>query len=200
MSQMRTREPLTHESALRQVRQTTLEMLRIIEDQNSSAEDRNRACRTIRESLSRAESSENCGTPLTSRPLPVSVRHGLPDLDSRLNSQETAFWQKVQQFLKLKAITQLQLADRLGITQPAVSQMLTRQCRPQRSTIMNLAAALGVESLDLWPDIEVHDLLDQVAAFHQEQPMADSEAAAIRRTLKRDVPNAPAAPLPKWKR
>ena len=200
MSQLNTRESPSQESSLRRMRQTTLEMLRIIEDEDSSAEDRNRACRTIRESLSVAESSEMRGTALVPQPLPAPVRHGLPDSESRLQSQETAFWKMVQQIRKSKAITQVQLADRLGITQPAVSQMLTRQCRPQRSTIQNLASALGVEAQELWPDMEVSDLLDQVAAFHQDQSMTDFEATAIERTLKREVPNAPSVPLPKWKR
>lgn len=199
MSRIQTREPQTLESAFLRVRQTTLEMLRIIEDRDSSPEDRDRACRTIRESLSQAESSEIAGTSLT-RPAQASLRETLPGLESKLDSQESSFWRKVLETLKAKSITQLQLADRLGITQPAVSQMLHRRCRPQRKTIMSLADALGVEPRELWPDLEANDLLDEAAAFQQEQPITDAEAAAIDRTLKRDIPNAPARPLPKWKR
>ena len=199
MSQLQTREPQTLESAFLRVRQTTLEMLRIIDDPDSSVEQRHRASRTIREALLQVESSEVSGVSLT-RPAQASMREDLPDLESRLDSQEASFWRKVHEILKSKSITQSQLADRLGITQPAVSQMLNRRCRPQRSTIMSLATALSVEPTELWPDLEVSDLLDQVAAFQQEQPMTESEAAAIQRTLKRDVPNVPARPLPKWKR
>jgi transcriptional regulator with XRE-family HTH domain len=199
MSQLQTREPQTLESAFLRVRQTTLEMLRIIDDPDKSVEERHRASRTIREALLQVESSEMSGVSLT-RPAQASMREDLPDLESRLDFQEASFWRKVHEILKSKSITQSQLADQLGITQPAVSQMLNRRCRPQRSTIMSLATALSVEPTELWPDLEVSDLLDQVAAFQQEQPMTDSEAPAIQRTLKRDVPNVPARSLPKWKR
>ncbi len=200
MSQNQTREPQTLASAFLRIRQTTLEMLRIIEDRDSSPDERDRACRTIRESLMLAESSENTGVPLTAHRALAPLRQDLPDLESRLDSREASFWRKVHEIMKSRAITQLQLADRLGITQPAVSQMLNRRCRPQRSTIMSLATALGVEPGELWPDLEVSDLLDETATFQQEQPMTESEAAAIQRTLKRDVPKVPARPLPKWKR
>ena len=65
---------------------------------------------------------------------------------------------------------------------------------------MSLASAFDVPPQELWPELEVTDILDSVAAFHQDQPMSESESEAIRRSLKRPVANAPSNPLPKRQR
>ena len=78
--------------------------------------------------------------------------------------------------------------------------MLKRNCRPQKKTIVSLASALDVEPRDLWPDVDVTDILDTVAAVQQEQIMSEEEADAFRRALERPATAAPAAPLPKRKR
>jgi transcriptional regulator with XRE-family HTH domain len=48
-------------------------------------------------------------------------------------------------------MTQAQLADKLGLGQPAISMMLQRNCRPQKRTVVRLADALGVAPEELWP-------------------------------------------------
>lgn len=41
-------------------------------------------------------------------------------------------------------LTQQQVAERMGITQPALSQLESPAARPRRATLARLAAALGV--------------------------------------------------------
>ena len=53
-----------------------------------------------------------------------------------------------------RGVTQEQLADKIGIGQPAVSMMLQRHCRPQQRTVRRLAEALGVAPEELWPGIK----------------------------------------------
>lgn len=193
--------PVISESTFRQVRQTTLGMLRIVEDPNSTHEEVIRACSTIRDAFNVEESREAFGTLIANGRVSNTDRNAMEDRnESRLDTQEVAFWDKVLQLMRSRSITQVQLAERLDTTQPAVSQMLKRRCRPQRSTIMSLASAFGVAPQELWPDLEVTDILDTVAAFHQEQPMSESESEAIRRSLKREAAKAPANPLPKRQR
>lgn len=48
-------------------------------------------------------------------------------------------------------MTQDQLAEKIGVGQPAISMMLKRQCRPQKRTVQRLAEALGVAAEELWP-------------------------------------------------
>lgn len=199
---MNTNEPpQISETAFRQVRQTALGMLRILEDPNSTREEVLRACSTIRDAFSVAESRELYGTVIAEGRASNTARSAMADRDeARLDTQESAFWERVLQLMRSKSITQMKLAERICSTQPAVSQMLKRRCRPQRSTIMNLAAAFDVPPRQLWPDLEVTDILDSVAAFHQDQPMSESESVAIRRSLKRPAATAPSSPLPKRQR
>lgn len=201
-AQMNTNEtPLNSETAFRQARQTALGMLRVLEDPNSTREEVLRACSTIRDVFNLAELQEPYAAVVIERQASGDTRNAMADrVEARLETQEAAFWRRVLQLMRSKSITQMQLAERLGSTQPAVSQMLKRQCRPQRSTIMGLANAFGVAPQELWPDLEVTDILDTVAAFHQEQPMSESESEAIRRSLKRAAANAPASPLLKRQR
>lgn len=189
------------ETVFRQVRQTALGMLRIVEDPNSTREEVVRACSMIRKAFNVAESREHYATVIASSEECTAARNAMEDRnESRLDAQEFAFWDKVLQLMGSRSITQMQLAERLDSTQPAVSQMLKRRCRPQRSTIVGLANAFGVAPQELWPDLEVTDILDTVAAFHQEQPMSESESEAIRRSLRREAATAPANPLPKRQR
>ena len=41
-------------------------------------------------------------------------------------------------------LTQAEVADRLGITQPALSQLESERARPRRATLQRLANALGI--------------------------------------------------------
>jgi transcriptional regulator with XRE-family HTH domain len=53
--------------------------------------------------------------------------------------------------MQAKKWTQEMLAEKAGVGQPAISNMLNRQCRPQRRTIQKFAAVLGVSPDELWP-------------------------------------------------
>lgn len=186
--------------AFRQVRQTVLGVLGIFENPDSTPEDARRACTAIRDvfelyrepSFGMNDEERELGAPTT--------RSARDWIGGKGDSQESAFWDKVLQTMKSKAITQVQLAARLSISQPAISQLLNRRCRPQRSTIMSFARALEVDPRELWPDLDVADILDTVAAVQEERTMSDAEADVIRRALKRAPSKAPASPLPKRKR
>ncbi|MFM7038566.1 MAG: helix-turn-helix domain-containing protein [Planctomycetaceae bacterium] len=49
-----------------------------------------------------------------------------------------------------KNMSQETLASLMGVSQPAISNMLNRRCRPQRRTIVRFAQALGVTEEELW--------------------------------------------------
>ena len=69
-----------------------------------------------------------------------------------MDRQEESFANTLRALLEEKGMTQVELAEMLGIGQPAISMMLQRQCRPQRRTVARIAEALGVECSALWPD------------------------------------------------
>ena len=82
-------------------------------------------------------------------------------------------------------ITQEQLAERIGVGQPAISNMLNRNCRPQKKTIMKLATALNVSPTVLWPGVEVQQILDAIDRVQEDQVMSAAEAEALQAALKR---------------
>jgi transcriptional regulator with XRE-family HTH domain len=117
--------------------------------------------------------------------------------DEKTNSQEAAFARRLRELMEAKRISQQELADRIQCSQPAISQMLNRACRPQKKTILKLADALGVQPRDLWPDIDVAEALDAVADFQQPgYVMSPAEAEALADTSKRNTPKVQPRSLP----
>ena len=51
-------------------------------------------------------------------------------------------------------VSEEKLAEMIGVTQPAISMMLQRECRPQRRTIVRIAEALELDPQDLWPGFQ----------------------------------------------
>ncbi|TVS20258.1 MAG: XRE family transcriptional regulator [Planctomycetaceae bacterium] len=71
-----------------------------------------------------------------------------------MEREEEMFAQRLRAIMKEKGVTQTQLAESLKIGQSAISNMLHRQCRPQRRTVLRLAEALSVNPADLWPALQ----------------------------------------------
>lgn len=68
-----------------------------------------------------------------------------------LDRDEQTFADRVQDLMARQGLTQVELAEKVGLGQPAISMMLNRECRPQRKTVAKFAAALGVTTESLWP-------------------------------------------------
>lgn len=68
-----------------------------------------------------------------------------------LDEQETTFAARLRQIMDRKNLTQVQLAEKARVGQPAISMMLNRKCRPQQRTVHKLAESLGVHPEELWP-------------------------------------------------
>ena len=75
------------------------------------------------------------------------MRQALDEMDK----EEEMFAERLRAIMEEKGLTQTQLAESLKIGQSAISNMLHRQCRPQRRTVLRIAEALGVDPGDLWP-------------------------------------------------
>jgi predicted XRE-type DNA-binding protein len=73
---------------------------------------------------------------------------------ARMDQEEADFAQRLRQVMEAKKMTQAELAEAVGIGQPAVSMMLNRSCRPQKRTVLRFAQALGVAPGELWPGID----------------------------------------------
>lgn len=73
------------------------------------------------------------------------------DILTKMDRQEATFAERLQAVMTERGVTQVELAEKVGVGQPAISMMLNRTCRPQKKTVQKIAAALGVKPVDLWP-------------------------------------------------
>jgi hypothetical protein len=127
-----------------------LEMASIANDPEATPEEREAAVATIAEALFPAGDNEFLGVDLETSEL---LDAGGPEksiLDA-LDAEEATFSDRLAALLRDKQVTQVQLAELIGVGQPAISMMLARRCRPQRRTIKKIAGALGVAPDELWP-------------------------------------------------
>jgi len=112
-------------------------------------------------------------------------------------TQEAEFANRLNALMSHQRVTQTELADRIGCTERVISQMLSRRCRPQKTTIMKLAEALAVTPQDLWPKLEVAEILDATYSFQQpDGELSQAEAEALCDTAPRNRAKLPARSLP----
>jgi lambda repressor-like predicted transcriptional regulator len=72
---------------------------------------------------------------------------------TRLDQEEAVFADNLKRLLLERNLTQAELAEKAGLSQPAISMLLSRKYRPQRRTVRLIAQALNVAAADLWPGL-----------------------------------------------
>ena len=162
-----------------EVRDVVVRMVNVVESPRATPADRQHALATIADVLRLKPNDE----------------------DGEAPSQQAAFADRLRKLMTQRCVTQQELAETIGCSQPAVSQMLNRNCRPQKKTILKLAEALNVQPQELWPDLDVADMLDAVASFQQDDyVMTEAEAESLRDTERRNAPKIPMRSLPARRR
>ena len=115
------------------------EMLEILNDPSTDEDDRDMTLATLADALF-PDPHE--------RPLGVDLeeweKHDTKSDEARaalqeLDREEETFAARLRDLMAGRRITQEELAAKIGVGQPAISNMLNRQCRPQRRTILRLA-------------------------------------------------------------
>jgi DNA-binding XRE family transcriptional regulator len=120
-------------------------MVGICNDPESTEDERIRAIHTITDAIFPSESVDvldACGS---------LAKHDPKGRNAVMIEEEKTFAQRLSDAMDAMGMTQDELASTIGVSQPAISNMLKRQCRPQRKTVAKIASALGVEPADLWP-------------------------------------------------
>jgi transcriptional regulator with XRE-family HTH domain len=175
-------------------------LLHVVKDPRTTPAERKRALMTIADALhlNPCEEDGQYGQDLAaSEPYAAARIAPLAREARKMNAQEESFAERLKELMVAKQISQQELADRIGCSQPAISQMLSRMCRPQKRTILRLAEALNVHARELWPDIDVADMLDAVASFQRDDyTMTAAEASALADTAKKNRPKVRAKSLP----
>jgi len=128
------------------IREVVDEMTDILVDSEATDEDRLMATSTIMEAI----------FPSLSVDMLEDFSSGMQSSSARkvraeLDAEEASFAERLRVIMDAKNISQEQLALQTGVGQPAISNMLKRQCRPQRRTIVRIAQALEVAESELWP-------------------------------------------------
>lgn len=133
-----------------EVQAIIVEMASIANNPEATSEEREAAVATIAEALFPAGDNGPLGVDLEAFESLDSEEPERTVLDE-MDAEEATFSDRLAALLRDKQVTQVQLAERIGVGQPAISMMLARRCRPQRRTIQKVAGALGVAPEDLWP-------------------------------------------------
>jgi transcriptional regulator with XRE-family HTH domain len=186
-----------------ELQDAVLRLVVIVQNPQSPSSERQRAMAAIADmlSLSFENDAEEC-TPNRSADEGTPAHRPAPEGGGRgFGSQGSAFAERLRALMQARGISQQDLAERIGCSQPAISQMLGRNRRPQKATILRLAEALRVSPRELWPDLDAAAMLDAVASFQQnEYPMTEVEAEALAKTAHRNPPRVPARALPQRRR
>jgi lambda repressor-like predicted transcriptional regulator len=125
-------------------------MATIANDPEATPEERDDAIATIAEALFPDGDDGSLGVDLEASESQDALGPEKAVLDA-MDAEEATFSDRLAALLRDKQVTQVQLAEQIGVGQPAISMMLARKCRPQRRTIKKIAGALGVAPEDLWP-------------------------------------------------
>jgi transcriptional regulator with XRE-family HTH domain len=169
-----------------EVQQAVCEMLQVLDDPSSSQDQRHRAISTIADALFRNPHQGEYGMGLAaSEGEAAAVEPRLQGIVKRMDEEEASFALRLRKLMDDRRITQEELAKRIGVGQPAISNMLNRNCRPQKKTIMKLATALNVSPAVLWPGVEVQQILDAIDRVQDDQVMSAAEAEAMQAALNR---------------
>lgn len=173
--------------------ETVASSIRALKDSRTTQAERQHALTTIADALFvKTDDRERPHTPDGShrvQPPTIAVHD--------TETQQSMFAERLRAIMESKCLSQQELAERVGCSQPAISQMLNRRCRPQKKTILKLAEALGVKPADLWPDIAMVEMLDAVASFQEDDyVMTEAEARALSDPSNRKLPTMPFRSLP----
>jgi len=131
------------------IQKVVREMVTIVNDEESSPDDIEAAVSTLFEALFPARTAELCE--LDEK---LFLTPQFQAASDELDQEHSAFSGRVRELMEDRGLTQSDLAKSANITQPAVNNILNRNCRPQRRTVIKFALALGVEPHELWPDVD----------------------------------------------
>lgn len=135
-----------------EIQEVILDMAGVYNSPEATEDERDAALVTIAEALYPHHHKGVLGVCLEEceKSSDLSVKSVLKEMDR----EEATFANRIEALLEERNMTQGDLAAAIGVKQPAISMMLSRDCRPQRRTVEKIAAALKVSPEDIWPGIK----------------------------------------------
>lgn len=136
-----------------EIQEGVKEMLRITFDPDSTDQERNMALVTVADALFPNPHNGQLGMDLEESEQGAAEHiDGFASVLNDIDWEEKRFAERLKTLMALRGMSQLELAQRVGVGQPAISNMLKRQCRPQLRTVKRLADALDVPESELWTE------------------------------------------------
>jgi len=134
------------------IQEIVTDMLRVINDPDSDVDDRDMALFTLADALFPNPHDGKLGMDLAeSEQMGASHSDEMRQAIEGMDAEEATFAERLHDIMARRGVTQEILADKVGVGQPAISNMLNRECRPQLRTVVRLAEALDVRPDELWP-------------------------------------------------
>ncbi len=179
-----------------EAQQAVREMLQVLEEPSTSEEQRQMAISTIANALFRNPPKGEDGMDLAASEGEAAGVEPRRQAILKQMDEEAGFAQRLRKLMDDRRITQEELAERIGVGQPAISNMLNRNCRPQKKTILKLATALNVSPTALWPGVEAQQILAAIDRVQEDQVMSAAEAEALQAALQRPPSRVQVGRLP----
>jgi lambda repressor-like predicted transcriptional regulator len=137
-----------------ELQQHAIKLIQTITATETDDEDREFACITLADVLfpNTHEGDQKLGLDMSDVERLARQHPDTNGVLDEMDKEESVFSDRLLQAMESKGMTQAELAEKIGIGQPAISMMLSRDCRPQKRTLIKLADALGITPTDLWPE------------------------------------------------
>ena len=132
-----------------EVQELIREMVEVAEADDVTDDEKEAALATIEDALFPKSRTGGLGADLEE--YQESATGPSRDVLNQMKLEEATFAERLSSLLEAKEMTQEDLAEAIGVGQPAISMMLARDCRPQRRTLEKIASALKVSPEELWP-------------------------------------------------
>jgi lambda repressor-like predicted transcriptional regulator len=140
-----------------EIQQGIRNLLEILNDPNTDEDDRDSTLMTLADALFPNPHEGKFGVDLAeSERLGARRFAETRAVLEEMDREEKTFAARLREVMEREGITQEQLAAKVGVSQPAISNMLNRECRPQRRTVVRLAEALNVGPNELWAGIQAN--------------------------------------------
>lgn len=81
---------------------------------------------------------------------------------------------KLKYLMAIKEISQKELADAIGVSQPAVSAYISGISNPRMSTLLKIADALGVGIEEIQGDTYENEANEPTEIYQRRRPLIDS--------------------------
>jgi predicted XRE-type DNA-binding protein len=128
------------------------ELLDVVNDPETDDDDRESTLMTLADALFPNPHEGKLGADLEQTECLGAAHHDeMREALEELVREEQTFAERLRSLMDARDLNQQELAKMLGVGQPAISNMLNRQCRPQRRTVARIAKALDVNPEELWP-------------------------------------------------